>query len=372
MTLTGAALRASLAEVRAVGKQIRSFDELAAGADAALRQAPAGLTNAGAASFLATCAQESDYFRTTREYGSGQWYAPWIGRGFVQVTHEANYRGFGEWCHARGLIDRADLFVRARSELEDFRWAWLTAVWYFEVNGLWTHANRGDHYAVSQGVNRGRGAIGTSKVPNHWTQRRAMFDAFRARGGDLLPAGLAAAQAAAGIGGGTYTVARGDTLSSIAARHPGVTWQDLARANALPDPDRLQLGQVLRIPGPAPAHVAPAGAPAPQEDDLPTPADVWQHPIDDPYTPQAGDTQPAHVIMAWLGANAAHAANASRAALTELAAMRVAVDRLAAALGTASGVDPASLQQAVREGVAQALAESVQVTGQLTVTPKGL
>lgn len=73
--------------------------------------------------------------------------------------------------------------------------------------------------------------------------------------------------------------------------------------------------------------------PRPQEDDLPTPADVWQHPIDDPYTPKAGDTQPAHVVLAWLGANAAVAR--ADAAEAKAAAERCEhkLDQLLARLG---------------------------------------
>lgn len=49
----------------------------------------------------------------------------------------------------------------------------------------------------------------------------------------------------------TYTVLRGDTLSSIAARH-GVRTGDLALANGLSaNPDALRVGQVLRIPAPS-------------------------------------------------------------------------------------------------------------------------
>ena|SRR5215218_10325800 len=48
----------------------------------------------------------------------------------------------------------------------------------------------------------------------------------------------------------TYTVARGDTLSSIAARVMGKAslWLELSEANGIRDPRRLQIGQVLRIP----------------------------------------------------------------------------------------------------------------------------
>lgn len=43
------------------------------------------------------------------------------------------------------------------------------------------------------------------------------------------------------------TVARGDTLSEIAAAN-GTTWQALARANGLADPDRLAVGQRIVVP----------------------------------------------------------------------------------------------------------------------------
>jgi nucleoid-associated protein YgaU len=48
----------------------------------------------------------------------------------------------------------------------------------------------------------------------------------------------------------THTVRRGDTLSSIAARHyndPGL-WRHIARANGISNPRVLTPGQVLRVP----------------------------------------------------------------------------------------------------------------------------
>lgn len=45
-----------------------------------------------------------------------------------------------------------------------------------------------------------------------------------------------------------YTVQSGDTLGSIASRF-GLTIEDLVRANELDNPDRLEVGQVLNIPG---------------------------------------------------------------------------------------------------------------------------
>lgn len=44
----------------------------------------------------------------------------------------------------------------------------------------------------------------------------------------------------------TYTVQRGDTLSGIAAKY-GTTYQALAAANGIPDPNKIYPGQVLRV-----------------------------------------------------------------------------------------------------------------------------
>ncbi|MDP8905478.1 MAG: LysM peptidoglycan-binding domain-containing protein [Chloroflexota bacterium] len=48
----------------------------------------------------------------------------------------------------------------------------------------------------------------------------------------------------------THVVARGETLSIIAARY-SVTWQEIARLNGIENANHIQVGQVLLIP-PAP------------------------------------------------------------------------------------------------------------------------
>lgn len=63
-----------------------------------------------------------------------------------------------------------------------------------------------------------------------------------------LPSGTTAPSAPATTGAArTYTVQRGDTLGKIAVRF-GVTVAQLQAANGITNPDRISVGQVLRIP----------------------------------------------------------------------------------------------------------------------------
>ena len=52
-----------------------------------------------------------------------------------------------------------------------------------------------------------------------------------------------------------YQVRAGDTLSGIAQRH-GISYQEIARYNAIRNPDRLDVGQWLRIPPPKQSRTA--------------------------------------------------------------------------------------------------------------------
>ena len=81
----------------------------------------------------------------------------------------------------------------------------------------------------------------------------AQFDPF-AEPGVINPLGTHLPQSyAPGYGapyGGTYTVARGDTLWRIAQHQlgSGQRWRDLAAANPGVDPTKLAVGQTLVIP----------------------------------------------------------------------------------------------------------------------------
>lgn len=72
-----------------------------------------------------------------------------------------------------------------------------------------------------------------------------------------INAGGAPAASQPPAGGGTYTVVSGDNLSSIAARY-GTTVASLAAINGIANPNLINVGQVLRINGSAPAPAQPA------------------------------------------------------------------------------------------------------------------
>jgi LysM repeat protein/GH25 family lysozyme M1 (1,4-beta-N-acetylmuramidase) len=82
-----------------------------------------------------------------------------------------------------------------------------------------------------------------------------------------VPDGFNAPKAApvnlSGTGGpGNYTVRAGDTLSAIGSRY-GISYQAIAQANGISNPNLIFPGQTLRIPGVSGPVAAPSPAPAP-------------------------------------------------------------------------------------------------------------
>ena len=70
------------------------------------------------------------------------------------------------------------------------------------------------------------------------------------RAGDLKLNISTGAGDAGGGGGGTYTVQAGDNLTKIGGKY-GISWNAIYEANRdiLSDPDKIQPGQELKIPG---------------------------------------------------------------------------------------------------------------------------
>lgn len=78
--------------------------------------------------------------------------------------------------------------------------------------------------------------------------------------GGILPAGGTSVPSAPAAGSAekTYTVKKGDTLSSIASTH-ALSWKELADYNKIANPNELKIGQEIRIPA-APGSTAPASS----------------------------------------------------------------------------------------------------------------
>lgn len=74
-------------------------------------------------------------------------------------------------------------------------------------------------------------------------------------GGSVAPAPKPAPQPAGSTG--TYTVRPGDTLSAIAGRYH-TTYQQLAKINGIADPNKIQVGQVIRLGSSGSAPSAPS------------------------------------------------------------------------------------------------------------------
>jgi LysM repeat protein len=78
---------------------------------------------------------------------------------------------------------------------------------------------------------------------------RAVIEVVKAENAQLREE-LSGTRKDAAPAGGEYTVRPGDTLADIALNH-GVRARDIMQANGITDPDMIQAGRKLRIPGPA-------------------------------------------------------------------------------------------------------------------------
>ena len=198
MGVTAAQISAALRSVGGLGGQGWSLDTLAKGANAAMAQAGIN-TREGAAVFMSQCMVESAYFRTTREYGGpSARYAPFYGRGFIQVTWRENYAKFGAWCKDRGLVPSASYFTDKPDRLADSQWAWLGAVWYLSTNGCIPRANRGQNADVGRIIHAGPGRKNYPINAQERNRQNHTMKAYNAmlRAGITAPSGTAATVAA--------------------------------------------------------------------------------------------------------------------------------------------------------------------------------
>lgn len=109
------------------------------------------------------------------------------GRGPIQLTWMGNYRKFGQWCVSKGYITDSELFVKQPELVEQPRWGFLAASWYWvnagpkpgQINGF---ADKGDILAVSRCVN---GWV-EGKQPNGMADRQSRWDRCLVIGDKLI------------------------------------------------------------------------------------------------------------------------------------------------------------------------------------------
>jgi predicted chitinase len=194
--LTGSMLKSVAAAVPGgeTGTQVASWDTLAAGCNDAC--VLLGFTTyTGYATLIANCCQESAYFRTTEEYDKDGPYAPYIGRTFIQVTWEDNYRAFGDYAVKHGLVGLTDddYFVNNPTKLAHQKWAWWGPCWYFSKT--WdgqtlveiADTDPDPNTAVAKAINMGD--PDSPNTPGGMKDRDALYDKACSYGDDLMPSG---------------------------------------------------------------------------------------------------------------------------------------------------------------------------------------
>lgn len=181
--------------VNAMGGNItRAYaDQLIDGCNEAMTLAGCTTVNR-AAMFLAQIREESVGLKYTQEIGqyppdqwqtdpylTGQRYFPYIGRTFIQVTWDYNYRSLGSWLHLHGLLDNQDEFVTYPAHLAYDKWAWHGPAWYWVTHpDINQAADRGDVKAATEIINGGLNGYSTRLV--YWNHIRPLGEA-------LLPEG---------------------------------------------------------------------------------------------------------------------------------------------------------------------------------------
>jgi predicted chitinase len=132
-----------------------------------------------AACFVGECLQETGGFRLVKEQGADNArYAPYVGRGWIQLTWKEAYLRFGKWLKSFGLISDENMFVNTPTELENLKWAPYTAIWEFHEQGPWSGKNlfewcdtaSSPWSTISRAINRGHP---TASKPAHAEDLRA-------------------------------------------------------------------------------------------------------------------------------------------------------------------------------------------------------
>lgn len=167
-----------------VSAMIASSQDIADAFNDAINKLAPGdfLTKARLACLVGECAQETDWFKTLSEYGGpSSDYAPYYGRGMIQLTWESNYAGFSSWLSSKGVENNVMGDLDSVAQLPIGAYA---AIYYF-VTKSWNGRNlaqwcddvNGDWDRIGAAINRGNPDAG---APYGAAARRAAIEAVLA------------------------------------------------------------------------------------------------------------------------------------------------------------------------------------------------
>lgn len=127
----------------------------------ALAAAPDMADRRTVAAIVGESAQETDWMCSLVEYGGPRTrYAPYFGRGCIQLTWRSNYAGFGRWLHGLGVVADPDVFADNPDLVAAWPYPWLSAIYYFV-----RHIDQG--YVQSENWNAVSGLINAGS-PNYY------------------------------------------------------------------------------------------------------------------------------------------------------------------------------------------------------------
>ncbi|WP_438710514.1 hypothetical protein ACSTS3_16755 [Aquimarina muelleri] len=99
--------------------------------------------------FLAQVYHETDRLRTTKEYNENAFYAPWIGRGLMQLTWESNYENYKAYSSVDCITDSELIANNITNAFDSGGWYWKQGVVLNTNSSDWTPPSSAPSYVTS-------------------------------------------------------------------------------------------------------------------------------------------------------------------------------------------------------------------------------